>query len=105
MRTDAKKKGKKRRKRLLAPYMRFVIVLVMVSCAGILANSYRIYRKVRQQEAVRQEMQARIEKEKQEQEDLKAQVSDMGSDEYIKQQAREKLGLVFDNEIIFKKKN
>jgi len=28
----------------------------------------------------------------------------MGSDAYIQQQAREKLGLVFDNEIIFKKR-
>lgn len=86
------------------PHMRLVVLLVFVSCVGIMANTFRIYRQITHYEAVREDVNTRIEEEKKEQEELKAKVSDMGSDAYIQQQAREKLGLVFDNEIIFKKR-
>ena len=106
MSEGTKRKGKKKRKkRILAPYMKLVIALVMICCAGILANTFRISRQIAQYEAVRQEVNTRISEEKAEQEELKAKVSEMGSDSYIEQQAREKLGLVYDNEIIFKKRN
>ena len=102
--SNGKRSVKKRKGRILMPHMRLVVLLVFVSCVGIMANTFRIYRQITHYEAVREDVNTRIEEEKKEQEELKAKVSDMGSDAYIQQQAREKLGLVFDNEIIFKKR-
>ena len=50
-----------------------------------------------------QEVTAQIEEEKKNQEAILEKVEYLRSDAYIEDLAREKLGLIYDNEIIFKK--
>ena len=80
-----------------------IICTVLVLLAGMLAvNSVSLYAKnqtYKQQEA---ELQAQIEEEKARAEEVEAFQEYVKTDEYIKDVAEQKLGLVDPNEIIFK---
>ena len=62
--SNGRSTGKKRKGRILMPHMRLVVLLVFVSCVGILANTFRISRQIAQYETVREDVNTRIEEEK-----------------------------------------
>lgn len=80
-----------------------IICTVLVLLAAVLSvNSVNLYARnqaYKQQEA---ELQAQIEEEKARSEEVEAFQEYVKTDEYIKDVAEEKLGLVDPNEIIFK---
>ncbi len=77
-----------------------VIVLILV---GVL--SYRcvsLYQKNQEYVAQKAELEAELTKEQERSEELKEYESYVGTDDYIIRMAREKLGLVFKDETVFR---
>ena len=83
--------------------MFMITVVVLILCAIVMFNGIQLKSKISDNQAVQAELQAQIE----EQEELKQALEEKSvyvqSKEYIEELAREKLGLVKENEIIFKK--
>lgn len=77
---------------------KLLILLVMISCVAILVaqQSQR-----RENEAAAQALEKQIAELIQENQDLQSDISGLGSDESVKKIAREELGLVGSDEIIF----
>jgi len=100
------KKAKRSRKNIQHRLsMRIIAVLLFAVCGILFYKTYQVDQKIDQYAAVKDDINTQIANEKSDQKDIKDQISYINSNEYIEEQAREKLGLVFDNEIIFKKQN
>ena len=69
-----------------------------------MARSYALEEKIGDYKSQRKEVKAQISAEEQRTKEIEALKEYMQSDEYAKQVAREKLGLVEGDEIIFKEK-
>ncbi len=54
---------------------------------------------------MQEQLQAQLDEEKEREEELKQKEDYVGSKEYIEDEAKAKLGMAYDNEIIFKEKN
>ena len=78
------------------------LLLLAISCSIWIATS-RVNKEIQAGEQVRMELQSQIEDEKQQQDIIQDKIDYLKSDEYIEEIARDKLGLIFENEIIFKK--
>lgn len=78
-----------------------VIVLVIVFSVQII----QAHHKTENYKARQEQLQAQIEEEKQRSEELENEKKYVGSKEYIENEAKTKLGMAYDNEIIFKEKN
>ena len=76
---------------------------VLVLCTVLLINSFKIYGQLDEYDAVAQNLQEQIEQQVRESEQLDIESEYAKSEEYIEQLAREKLGLVKENELIFQK--
>ena len=76
---------------------------VLVLCAVLLINSFKIYNQLDEYDAVAQNLQEQIDQQVRESEQLDIESEYAKSEEYIEQLAREKLGLVKENELIFQK--
>ncbi len=76
---------------------------VLVLCTVLLINSFKIYSQLDEYDAVAQNLQEQIEQQVRESEQLDIESEYAKSEEYIEQLAREKLGLVKENELIFQK--
>lgn len=98
-------KRKKRKSSVFGQHRRSVLIVcsILVMLTGVLSvNAVSLYGKKRlysQQEA---ELRAQISEEQARAEEVKAYEEYVKTDEYIKDVAEEKLGLVDPNEIIFK---
>ncbi|HJA99678.1 MAG TPA: septum formation initiator family protein [Candidatus Mediterraneibacter merdavium] len=106
MRSQKTGKAKQRRKGLrLRHYKRsiFLICAVLVCLSGSLAvSSVRLQEKNAQYKAQEEELEAQIKEEKKRTEEVKQYAEYVKTDDYIKDTAEDKLGLVDPNEIIFK---
>lgn len=71
---------------------------------SLMARSYALEEKIGDYKSQRKEVKAQISAEEQRTKEIEALKEYMQSDEYAKQVAREKLGLVEGDEIIFKEK-
>ncbi|MCP1110833.1 cell division protein DivIC [Lachnospiraceae bacterium PM6-15] len=81
----------------------FLVVLVLLVLAGVISvNSIGLRAKAKQHEATQAELQTQIEAEEKRTEEIEDLEDYVGSDAYVEDTAREKLGLVYENEIIFK---
>ena len=87
-----KAKKKKELKHRLS--MRVIAGVVLVVCGILFVKTYQVNRQIDAYKTQEEDLK-----------DIEDKISYMKSKEYIEEQAREKLGLVFDNEIIFKKKD
>lgn len=76
---------------------------VLILCVVMLINSMRLMRDVDSKSIQADNLQAQITEQIQESEALVQESERMSSEEYIAQVARERLGLVKPNEIIFQK--
>lgn len=77
----------------------------MHSSGGTGSRGHKVDQKIAANAKEIENVQSQIEDENQRTEDIKALQEYMKSDEYIEKEAKEKLGLVKDNEIIFKEKD
>ena len=104
-----KKKNKERVKRQGKPvqnHKRSVLAIsaVILLIAVVSANSVTLRAKEKAYRAQEQELEEQIEQEKARASEIDDLEGYVGTDEYIEEVAREKLGLVYQNEIIFKAK-
>lgn len=76
---------------------------VLVLCAALLLNSFKLYNQLDEYDAVAQNLQEQIDQQVRESEQLDIESEYAKSEEYIEQLAREKLGLIKENELIFQK--
>lgn len=81
-----------------------VILVASTLSISLMARSYALEEKIGDYKSQRKEVKAQISAEEQRTKEIEALKEYMQSDEYAKQVAREKLGLVEGDEIIFKEK-
>lgn len=79
--------------------------VVLILCFILTYNSFDMKASLREKSAEIEELQAQVDEQEQLQEELAKESEYINSDDYIEQIARDKLGLVNDNEIVFKKQD
>lgn len=79
-----------------------VVLILLVSVVSV--GSINLYSKNKEYIAQEQELIAQIEEEKARAEEIDELEEYVGTSEYVEQIAKDKLGLVYENEIIFKTK-
>ncbi len=77
-----------------------IVVFILAVCA--LTEGYRLYQRNQEYLAIRNELLLKIEEETARTEELNAYREYTQTDEFIEWYAKERLGLVKENEIIFK---
>lgn len=82
--------------------MRLAAVVVGILIAVILVGCFNLYQKRKINEARKAELNADIRKEEQRTKDIEEYREYTNTREYIEEVAREKLGLVYEGEVIFK---
>ena len=96
------KTGGRRRKKQNLTAMLCIMAVVCVLLAVICVMNAGLRQKIRANDEVIAGLEAQIEEEKNRTEDIEADRKYMDSDEYVEKIAHEKIGLVYDNETIFK---
>ena len=81
-----------------------MVFLVLVALVIIGVHIGRLYLKDQEYIAREKELTAQLEQETERQSEIEAYEEYIGSKEYVEDTAKSKLGLVYDNEIIFKEK-
>lgn len=92
----------KRRKRRSRTGLYLVMTVILLFCATLGVHSISLRadcQTLQEQKQALEEKKSDLEKEKK---SIQEQKAYMQTDEYIEQMAREKFGLVYDNEIVFK---
>lgn len=97
----SKKTGKTRRK----SGVMMISAVVLVLCFIFAYNSVGMKARIQENAEVEADLRSQIAEQEQLKEDLVRESEYIQSDAYIEEIARDKLGLVHDNEIIFKKEN
>ena len=82
--------------------MLVVAVVVAILVAALLMQSIKLNHRIVSYRSSNAALETRIQEEKDRMEELKKLPQYVESDEYIEKAAREKFGLVYDDEIIFK---
>ncbi len=83
--------------------VRIIAVLLIIVCALIGFRTVQISRETETYNVMAGEYEEEIREAYEEQDAIRSSLEYINSKEYIEDMAREKLGLVYDNEIIFKK--
>ena len=105
--TRHKSKSRGRQRKSLQSHKRSVLgicAVLMLMGAVISVGSINLQAKNREYIAQEQELVAQIEEEKNRAAEIEELEQYVGTDEYVEQVAKDKLGLVYENEIIFKSK-
>lgn len=79
-----------------------IVLVLLISVAAV--GSMNLYSKNKEYLAQEQELISQIEEEKARAEEIEELEEYVGTSEYVEQVAKDKLGLVYENEIIFKTK-
>ena len=82
--------------------LRLASVVVAIMIAVILVGCFQLYQKKRVNNARAAELTMEISKEEQRTKDIEEYREYTTTREYVEEVAREKLGLVYENEVIFK---
>lgn len=81
-----------------------VTLMVMALMLILTVQISNLYKKNETYKAQQKQLEAQLDKEKQRSSDLKEKQAYVGSDQYVEDAAKSKLGMAYDNEIIFKEK-
>ncbi len=100
---DKKRPKRSRRSRRNGVFMISAVVLVL--CFILTYNSFGMKASLREKNEQIEELQAQVKEQEEIQENLVKESEYIKSDDYIEEIARDKLGLVHDNEIVFKKQD
>lgn len=91
------------RKRRQNRFSMFLVTLVVVMVMAVVAvRSVELQQKIDVKTQERQQLEAQIEEEKKREEELAELAKEVQTKGYIEDVAREKLGLVYEGEILFK---
>ncbi|WP_072524501.1 septum formation initiator family protein [Clostridium sp. Marseille-P3244] len=104
-RPEASRQQRRKKASRLRRYKRSILMIcmVLVFLSGVLAvSSLKLQAKNAQYKAQEEELQAQIKEEEKRSEEVKEYEEYVKTDDYIKETAEQKLGLVDPNEIIFK---
>lgn len=104
-RPEASRQQRRKKISRLRRYKRSILMIcmVLVFLSGVLAvSSLKLQAKNAQYKAQEEELQAQIKEEEKRSEEVKEYEEYVKTDDYIKETAEQKLGLVDPNEIIFK---
>lgn len=104
-RPEASRQQRRKKASRLRRYKRSILMIcmVLVFLSGVLAvSSLKLQAKNAQYKAQEEELQAQIKEEEKRSEEVKEYEEYVKTDDYIKETAELKLGLVDPNEIIFK---
>lgn len=82
----------------------YVAVIMLFMIGAMTVQMVNLYQKNQDYKKTEDSLQAQLDAAKEKQEQLKEQEEYAGSDEYVEKEAREKLGLSYSDEIIFKEK-
>lgn len=91
---------KKRRKRRAGLYLALTVALLLVGVLGI--KKYTIDANCQRLQEQQKELEDRIASLEEERKEIDERAAYMQTPKYIEDMAREKLGLVYKNEVIFK---
>ncbi|MCD7982417.1 MAG: septum formation initiator family protein [Clostridiales bacterium] len=92
-----------RRKRRKSRAGRICVSFMVLALTAILSvQIVRLYQKDQSYQEQEAQLQAQLEEEQQRAEDLEEQEAYIGSDEYVEDMARTKLGMVYEDEILFR---
>lgn len=101
-------KRARRQKRRMQRHKRSVLIIsgiMVMLTAVVMINMMGLQAKNKQYKAQEAELKNEIAKEEQRTEEIKDLEKYVGTDEYIEDTAKDKLGLAYPNEIIFKPQN
>ncbi len=102
-RSRSKAKQKKGLQNIRKSILGICAVFMLLVCV-VSVGSINLHTKNKEYMAQEEELIAQIEEEKQRTEEIEELEEYVGTSEYIEQVAKDKLGLVYENEIIFKTK-
>ncbi|MCD7864691.1 MAG: septum formation initiator family protein [Clostridiales bacterium] len=92
-----------RRKKRQSRAGRICITFMVLALTGILSvQIVRLYRKDQSYQAQQAQLEAQLSEEQERAEELEAQEEYVGTDEYVEDVARSKLGMVYEDEILFR---
>jgi cell division protein FtsB len=101
----AKKKRKQVRRRKKTATGRIYVAVVMLFMIGVMTvQIVRLYDKNEELKKKEENLQSQLDAAEEKSQQLKEQEEYVGTDEYIENEASQKLGLTHDNWIIFKQK-
>ncbi|MGN0204597.1 MAG: septum formation initiator family protein [Coprococcus sp.] len=83
--------------------MKVITVILLIVCGSIGICTWQINQKTEQYTLMEESLKQQIAEEEENQKAIEEQAEYLKSNDYIEDLAREKLGLIYDNEIIFKK--
>ncbi len=80
-----------------------VTIVVLLLCGIIMAGGYNLSKKIAAYDVTQAQIEEQIAEQKNRKEEIEEKTQNMQSEEYIKELAREKLGLIVPGEIVFRK--
>ena len=92
-----------RERKIMKNTMMMILLVVCILFAALFIGGYRLNQKIDSALATKAELEDQIKDEEARKEELEELEEYMKTDEYIREVAREKLGLVDEGDIIFKK--
>ena len=96
MRKTEKKERKHRKS------MRIIALVLVTACLGLGFKTWQVHQQIEEYAVVQEEVSKQISEAEKLQEDIREKLDYQKSAAFIEDIAREKLGLIFENEIIFK---
>ena len=97
MRKTEKKERKHRKS------MRIIALVLVIACLGLGVKTWQVHQEIGEYAVVQEEVSKQISEAEKLQEDIREKLDYQKSAAFIEDIAREKLGLIFENEIIFKR--
>ena len=99
----ANSKRVRRSRRAMRNTMMMILLVVCILFVALLIGGYRLDKKIDTALAVQRELNEQIEDEKARTQEIAELEEYMKTDDYIREVARDKLGLVDEGDIVFKK--
>ena len=98
-----KKARLSRERKIMKNTMLMILLVVCILFAALFIGGYRLNKKIDNALAIKSELEDQIKDEETRKQEIEELEEYMKTDEYIREVAREKLGLVDDGDIIFRR--
>ena len=98
-----RKSGLSRERKIMKNTMLMILLVVCILFAALFIGGYRLNKKIDSALATKSELEDQIKDEEIRKEEIEELEEYMKTDEYVREVAREKLGLVDEGDIIFRK--
>ena len=83
--------------------MRIIALVLVTACLGLGFKTWQVHQQIEEYAVVQEEVSKQISEAEKLQDDIREKLDYQKSPAFIEDIAREKLGLIFENEIIFKR--